>query len=347
METIFKNTLTPIVAAVVAAALLYVMRGFALLILRRWSKKTSNELDDIIVAAIKTPSLLWPVIVGLYVGIALSDLSEKQIHYLHMAISILLVMSVTATLANLSGEVLKNYIKNSRIPIQSTGLAYVILKVTIYAVGVMITLSIMGISIAPLITALGVGGLAAALAMQDTLSNLFAGINILMEKFINVGDFVKLESGQEGYVDDITWRTTRIKMLSNNIVIVPNNKMSQSVITNYHLPDKRMSLLIPISVSYSSDIGKVERILVEEAKKASGSVPGLLAEPEPFVRFIPGFGASSVDFTLICHLREFVDQYLAQHELRKMIFKRFAEEGIQIPYPHQTVYLRVEKKWKK
>jgi small-conductance mechanosensitive channel len=104
-----------------------------------------------------------------------------------------------------------------------------------------------------------------------------------------------------------------------------------------------MSLLIPISVSYSSDPEQIERILVDVAKKGSLDIPGLLADPEPFVRFIPGFGDSSLDFTLICQVKEFVDQYLAQHELRKRIFKRFKEEGIEIPFPHRTVYLREEK----
>jgi small-conductance mechanosensitive channel len=168
-------------------------------------------------------------------------------------------------------------------------------------------------------------------------------MHILVEKSIRVGDFIRLESGQEGYVDDITWRTTRIRMLPNNMVVIPNSKLAQSVVTNYYLPEKRMSLLIPVGVSYSSDPERVEQILVEEAKKAVGEVPGLLGDPEPFVRFIPGFGESSLEFTLVCQVREFTDQYPVQHELRKRIFKRFRQEGIEIPFPHRTVYLRGDK----
>jgi len=255
------------------------------------------------------------------------------------------IFSITIASANLAGKVFRNYIQKSSLPIPTTGLAYGILKGTILIIGLLIILSVLGISITPLITALGVGGLAVALALQDTLSNLFAGIHILMEKSVRVGDFIKLETGQEGYVEDITWRTTRVRMLPNNTVIIPNSKLSQSIVINYYLPEKRMSLLIPIGVSYSSDPEKVEKILVEEAKKAVGEIPGLLGDPEPFVRFIPGFGESSLDFTLICQVQEFVDQYLAQHELRKRIFKRFREEGIEIPFPHRTVYLREEKDW--
>jgi small-conductance mechanosensitive channel len=162
----------------------------------------------------------------------------------------------------------------------------------------------------------------------------------LMDKPLRVGDFVKLESGQEGYVEDIGWRTTRIRMLPNNTVIIPNNKITQSILTNYYLPEPRMAVLIAVSVSYDVDPDRVERVLLEEATKGIGQIPGLLAEPPPMVRFIPGFGQSSLEFTLICQVREFTDQFLLQHELRKSILRRFKAEGIEIPYPQQTVHLR-------
>jgi len=249
--------------------------------------------------------------------------------------------------ANLSGRIFKSYIQQSNLPLPTTGLSYGLLKGIIITIGMLMILGVLGVSIAPLITALGIGGLAVALALQDTLANLFSGIHILVEQSIRVGDFIRLESGQEGYVEDITWRTTRVRMLPNNMVVIPNSKLSQSVVTNYYLPEKRMSLLIPVGVSYAADPERIEHLLVEVAKGAVGRVPGLLGEPEPFVRFIPGFGESALEFTLICQVREFVDQYLAQHELRKAIFKRFREEGIEIPFPHRTVYLREEKEWKK
>jgi small-conductance mechanosensitive channel len=328
------------------AGLLFV-RAMLFRILHQWSMRTETQFDDIIIASIKNPSLFLTVAIGIHLGLSFSDIPEKHLGYLSKSIHIVIILAITLASANMAGRLFKNYIQKSNLPIPTTGLAYGILKGTILVIGILICLSVMGISIAPLLTALGVGGLAVALALQDTLANLFAGIHILMEKSIRIGDFVKLETGQEGYIDDITWRTTRVRMLPNNIVVVPNNKLAQSVVTNYHLPEKRMSLLIAIGVSYSSDPEQVERILVEVAKKGALDIPGLLAEPEPFVRFIPGFGESSLDFTLICQVKEFVDQYFAQHELRKRIFKRFNEEGIEIPFPHRTVYLREEKEWKK
>ncbi len=101
-----------------------------------------------------------------------------------------------------------------------------------------------------------------------------------------------------------------------------------------------MSVSIPIGVSYSSDPEEVERILVEEAKEGARQIPGLLAEPEPLVRLIPGFGESSLNFTLTFQVAEFTDQFLVQHELRKRILRRFRQAGIEFPFPTRTVYLR-------
>ena len=201
-------------------------------------------------------------------------------------------------------------------------------------------LDALGIQITPILTALGVGGLAVALALQDTLSNLFAGAHLLADKPIRVGDYVKIADTVEGYVVDIGWRSTRVRMLQNTVVVVPNKKVAESIITNYDLPEPRLSLSIPVSVSYRSDPDHVERVLVDEATRAAGKIPGLLAEPAPFTRLIPGFGESSLDFTLTCQIASFVDQYLVQHELRKRLLRRLRAEGIEIPYPVRTVELR-------
>ena len=343
MHTMFDRLFIPLVSAVISCAVLLIVRAVFFRIFCRWAERTATKMDDLVVTSLRSPSIFWAVALGIYLGVAFSDLPERYIFYINRIIHVIVILSVTLAVSNLSGRIFKSYIRQSNLPLPTTGLAYGLLKAVIIVIGLLIMLSVLGISITPLITALGVGGLAVALALQDTLANLFAGIHILVEKSIRVGDFVKLETGQEGYVQDITWRTTRVRMLPNNMVVIPNSKLAQSVVTNYYLPEKRMSLLIPIGVSYDADPDEVERILVEEAKKGSADIPGLLSNPEPFVRFIPGFGESSLDFTLICQVAEFTDQYLAQHELRKRIFKRFTEAGIEIPFPQRTVHVREEK----
>ncbi len=340
MDGSLAKTFVPLILMVALGAVLLVVRRIAFRLLHRWAARSASMADDLILSALRGPSITWTLALTTFVGLQVSDLPPKYVVVLGKAINVLLVLSVTAALANLAGKALRAYVRRAELPIPTTGLAYGLTRAIIVIIGLLICLSVLGISVTPLLTALGVGGLAVALALQDTLSNLFSGMHILMEKSVRVGDFVRLETGQEGYVTDITWRTTRIRMLPNNVVVIPNSKLSQSVVINYHLPEKRMSLRIPVSVSYDADPEDVERLLTEEALRAVGQVPGLLGDPEPFVRFIPGFGESSLDFTLICQVEEFTEQYLVQHELRKRIFRRLKREGIEIPYPQRTLHLR-------
>jgi len=174
--------------------------------------------------------------------------------------------------------------------------------------------------------------------LQDTLSNLFAGVHLLADKPIRVGDYVKIADAIEGYVVDVGWRSTRVRMLQNNVVIVPNKRVAESVIINYDMPERKMSLVLRVGVGYDSDVDQIERVLVEEATTAAGEVAGLLADP-PLARLV-GFGDSSLEFSLICQVASFVDQYFVQHELRKRILRRFRAEGIDIPFPIRLIEVR-------
>jgi small-conductance mechanosensitive channel len=331
----------PIMVALSLSVILLIIRGIALKLLYRWAENTETSLYDIVIKSLKNPSIYWCVAVGLYVGVRVSELPEKYVVHMSTAINIIIIFSITIAAANLVGRIFKNYIQQSELPVPTTGLAYGIIKGSIFVMGFMIILSVLGISITPLITALGVGGIAVALALKDTLENLFSGIHILMENSVRIGDFIRLDSGLEGYISDITWRTTRIKMLNNNMVIIPNSKLSQSIVTNYNLPDKSMAVIVPISISYNSDTDKVELILAEVAENAVKELPGLFKEHKPIIR-LSGFGQSSIDFLVIVFIHEVVEQYTAQHEIRKRILKRFRQEGVEIPYQQSVVHLKRE-----
>ncbi len=323
-----------------SSAWLLWLRRIGLRALTRLARTTEGKLDDLALAAFRLPSLLWCLVFGVYIGLTAAPAIPPRIEQLvNDALVIVLILSVTIAVGRFLAASVVSYADRLGLAIAVTGLTTALVKGVVYLCGALVLLNTLGISITPILTALGVGGLAVALALQGSLANLFAGIHILVEKPIHVGDYIKLESGQEGYVVDIGWRTTRIRMLANNMVVVPNAKLAESIVTNYHLPEKRMSILIPISVSYESDPTRIEAILAEEAISAIGHVPGLLADPAPFVRFIPGFGESSLDLTLIVQVNEFVDQYLVQHELRKRIFARFQKEGVDIPFPQRVVHL--------
>lgn len=315
------------------------LRRIGLRALARLAHRTEGKLDDLALSTFRLPSLLWCLVLGVYIGLTATPAMPTRIGQLvNDVLVIVLILSVTIAVGRFLAASVVFYADRLGLAIAVTGLTTALVKGVIYLCGALVLLNTLGISITPILTALGVGGLAVALALQGSLANLFAGIHILVEKPIHVGDYIKLESGQEGYVVDIGWRTTRIRMLPNNMVIVPNAKLAESIVINYHLPERRMSVLIPISVSYESDPVRIEAILMEEVASAMDHVPGLLAEPAPFVRFIPGFGESSLDFTLIVQVNEFTDQYLVQHELRKRIFARFQKEGIEIPFPQRVVH---------
>jgi len=324
----------------ITSAGLLLARSLIFGLLHRVTRRTETQLDDLLVAGFRIPSLILVGVIATYIGIRLADLPASWFEYATKGMHLSIIFTIAIGLANVSDRMLAYFLKRAELPISVTSLLLAVVKAVVYVIGVLIMLNYLGISIAPIITALGVGGLAMALALQDTLSNLFAGVNIMAEQTIRVGDFIRLETGQEGYVEDISWRTTRIRMLPNNMVIVPNNKLSQSVLTNYHLPVRQMVLQVPVSVNYTSDPDAVERVLLDEAHQAASEVPGLLADPAPLVRFLPGFGESTLNFSLLCHVREIGDQYPVLAALNLRILKRFRKEGIAFPYPTRTVYLK-------
>lgn len=321
--------------------ILLLARNIAFRTFRKWAAKTDTRADDIILESLKHPSVYWTVAIGLYIALDTSHFPQEYVNYGLSLLYVILVLSITIAVANITSRLAENAIQksaaNANVPV--TGLSRTVIKAFIFSIGFLIILNSLGISITPILTALGVGGLAVALALQDSLSNLFAGIHILVEKPVTVGDYIRLNTGEEGVVADIGWRTTRIRQLSNNIVIVPNNKLAQSIITNFSLPDKKTAVPLKIGVSYSVDPDFVESVLLDEVNKALGAVKGLLHEPPPGVK-LSGFGESSVEFTLGYHVSEYTDQFEVQHELRKRIFKRLKAEGIEIPFPVRTVHLK-------
>ncbi|MGH9664296.1 MAG: mechanosensitive ion channel family protein, partial [Bryobacteraceae bacterium] len=192
---------------------------------------------------------------------------------------------------------------------------------------------------APLLTAVGVGGIAVALGLQNTLTNLFAGFYVSLAGQFHQGDYVRLSSGEEGYVADIQWRVTSLRTLQNNMILIPNSKLAEAIVVNYSHPDKSLSLNIAVGVGYSADIAQVERALLEEAAAVAGEIPSLLKQPGPVVRFSPGFGDSSLQLTLSCRISEFTEQFRVQDALRRRILERFRRDGIDMPFPTHTVHL--------
>lgn len=329
--------LWPAAAFLVVSVVALLFRKVLTTGLRRW---LGPDSVGVFLDAVRLPSILWCLVLGLFAAIELVELPRRLAGQLRTVLEVSVILSVTVTVAGVLDSLAAAAGERRALGIGVTGLVRTAVRGTVLVVGLLVLLDALGVQITPLLTALGVGGLAVALALQDTLSNLFAGVHLLADKPIRVGDYVRIADAIEGYVVDVGWRSTRVRMLQNNVVIVPNKRVAESVITNYDMPERRMALLVPVSVGYGCDPDRIESVLVEETRRAAGEVPGLLADPPPLARLIPGFGAYSLDFTLVCQVASFVDQYAVQHELRKRILRRFQAEGIDIPYPVRTVEVR-------
>lgn len=302
------------------------------------AKKTSVKIDDIFVETFGRKVILLCFLFGIYLGIFFLPIPENYRSLLFKTVVSVFIVVITSISANFIAQLTESYALKIGGG-KGVSILKNVIKITVIIIGVLILFQYIGISITPMLTALGLGGLAVALAFQDTLANLFAGIYIFVSRQFKPGDYIKLEGGEEGYVVDITWRTTRIRTLQNNIVVIPNSKLSSTIVTNYHMPYPEVAVLIDVGVSYSSDLEKVERVTIEVAKEVMREVKGGVPEFEPFIRYHT-FGESSINFTVVMRAKEFADQYLVKHEFIKRLHKRYKEEGIEIPFPVRTLYHR-------
>ncbi len=220
------------VAVVLGVGLaLLLARRYLLRVLERLVGRTKTGWPELLASSLRTPTLLWCVAIGLAAGLEAAPVPGRLAAWGTSLMAVLVVLSITLVAANAGTKYLQHIAEREKIDAALTGVGTTLCRVLIYILGGLVGLSTLGIAITPLVATLGVGGIAVALAMQDILSNLFAGIYIVAEKPVRVGNIVKLESGQEGTVMDIGWRTTRIRMPPNHTVIVPNSKLIQSVLT--------------------------------------------------------------------------------------------------------------------
>lgn len=291
---------------------------------------------DIIFQSLHRMTFIWFVIAGFFGAVLSSPLKPDIADVLHKVLTIALLYSVTLVLARLTAGFIHLFMRHTEGV--STSLVSNVAKIAILILGILIILQTVGINITPLITTLGISGLAIGLALQDTLANLFSGFYLVISKLVRTGDYVKLETGHEGYIIDITSRNTTIRELSNNVIIVPNSKLASTIFTNYHLPAKEITLTINVGVSYGSDLELVERVTVDIAKEVMREIAPELILIEPYIRFHT-FNDSSIDFTLYMRVNEYFDQRMGKHLLIKKLHQRYAQEGIQIPFPVREIYV--------
>lgn len=307
---------------------------------RRFRGRSGSAAGVLAFSLLESLTLPLLVLTTLYSGMEVLTPPPRVEHLLSKLIFALVVTTIFYFLAK--SLILVLHLVGQREPtlVRVTQPAVFVIRVLFVILAAIIVLENLGIHLTAVWTTLGVGSVAIALALQETLSNLFAGLYIMADRPINAGDYVKLDSGHEGYVLQIGWRATSIRSLANNVVFVPNSSLAKATITNYSLPEERMALGIPVSVSYNTDPKHLESVLLEAVKEAMhDGVPGLLQDPAPTVTFIPGFGASSLDFSLNVQIRRYQDQYSVQSEVRRRILDHCNRARIEMPFPTRTLVL--------
>ncbi len=318
-------------------------------LLRPLAQRSTTDLDDRLLPPVRTLVLWGLALMGVYQ--AANSLAVLQSHPqaarlvdrgVAMA-AVALVLSVSLRVFNLS---VSWYLE--REPgappgggdiAHAMGLVRKVGNVLLCIFGGLYLLRTAGADITPLLAGGAIGGLAVALAMQDTLSNLFAGFFMTIGRPVKAGDYIRLESGEEGFVDEIGWRNTKIRLLANNLVIIPNAKLSQSTIVNHFLPEPAVNVYVGCGVAYDSDLQHVEAVTTAVGREVLQRIAGADAGWEPVVRW-QEFGDSAVTFVTVLRATDFSAQYPLRSEFVKALHQRFRAQGIEIPYPVRTVVIK-------
>jgi len=326
---------------------IYIVSGFLIGLLlhkvvmpliAKLAAKTSIKSDDLIIDTIRKWVIPWFLALGLYLGLKQLELESRFYFWLENGLMIFYIFSATMIIARVVSGMIKIKAAGTDAIIPSSSIISNIVIIIIYCLGLLIILQSQGISITPVLTALGVGGLAVALALQPTLSNLFAGLQIISSGNFNKGDFVKLATGEDGFIEDITWRSTTIRAASDHIIIVPNSKLADMTVSNYYLPQHEITFAVEVGVSYDSDLTKIEKITKEVIKETlQGSEDGV-KEFEPEISFI-AFAESSIRLKAFLRVNNYSAQFQVRSAFLKKLHERYKKEGIIIPYPARSIFL--------
>lgn len=319
----------------VAILLGWMLEKVLLARLRAWAASSAWKGDDIVVEAVRGLTFLWAIFFGVAIAAGQAPIDEDTAAVIHRILKGAFILTVTLAVSRAAAAAVDLYAERLGY-VGRTTIATNLLRVVVLILGFLVLLQTEGISIAPVLTALGVGGLAVALALQDTLSNLFAGVHILLQRQVRPGDFVRLDEGTEGYVQDVGWRNTSIRTPVGNLVVIPNAKLAGMVVTNCTLPTPELNILVPVSVAYGLDLERIEAVTLAVARDLQAQHPGARATFEPVVRF-RAFQDSGIELVTVLGAATPDDQPVLRHAFIKALHARYQTERIEIPYPTRVL----------
>ncbi len=324
----------------VGALTLLLLRAIVLNRLRKFTDRTRFKIDSLLVRAISVPlTLICLALLFILAERLIGESGFVPAEKLEIATDIAKIIAIAAMIIfvdRLVSGFVNRYSETSAAVQNSKGVITALSRGLIIGVGSLVVLGTMGISITPVVASLGITSLAVALALQPTLENFFSGVQLVVDKPIRVGDFIELDSGEQGFVDRIGWRTTWIRMLQNNTIIIPNSELSKSKIINYFYPARELSVPVDVGVHYSSDLDHVERVTLEVARETLVSHEWGVDDYNTFVVFT-AFDDSSINFTVMLRAKEYFNRFWVKSAFIKALHKRYAAEGIVIPYPIRAI----------
>jgi len=329
-----RVSLAPWIALASGLALGFLAEKFLQPALARLAERTPLRWDKAFVKSLKGLLIVWFALAGLLAAAPDIDLSPAAAERLHFFTVLAICISLVVFAARFAGSLVAALSEH----VASTSILRNVVRLFVYVVGALVVLDRLGIAITPVLTVLGVGGLAVSLALKDTLSNLFAGMQIVASGHVRVGDAVRLESSEEGIVSDIQWRVTTVRTAANSVVVVPNAKLAESVVTNLSRPTPDLVVRVPFAVGFGNDLAKVEQLAVAVGRQVQKETPGAVPDFTPVAR-AAAWSESGIALVLILRAQEPSQEGFVRHEALKKLHARLDAEGVTPPFAGRAVKL--------
>ena len=314
-------------------------------ILLKLTLKTKTDLDDVILKKSSLPANLLIFFLALRitlgnVSLEISDGVMNSLNNIILSLIVIVIGYLVYTIADLIiGSAFKRFASKTKSKLDDSlfALVHSVLKIAIIIIIALYVLSVWGVEILPLLGALGVAGLAVALALQPVLANIFSGASMILDKSIGKGDLVYIDSQTKGKILKVGMRSTRILTFDNELIIVPNTVLAENVIQNVALPEPMSRVVVPFGVAYGSNIDKVKKIVLKEIN----TVENIFVDDDhqPNVRFLE-MGNSSLNFKAYFYVKSYEDRFGSIDEINTKIYNALNKAGIEIPFPQMDVHLK-------
>lgn len=312
--------------------LAFIIKQIVLSFLNKLSQKTETDFDDVLIKILGKPIYIAVILAGVHYSLKILNIVNGYSSFVNKIFFVIYILLGTYVAVRIVVDLIDRWFKKKKDFAKAPRLISNIVNVVLYAIAGIMILSYFDVEISPLIATLGIGGLAVGLALQNTLANLFSGLHIISDEPVKVGDYVEIGTEVAGTVIDIGWRSTRIRTLGQDIIVIPNSTVSDSIIKNLTQKDETVTASVVCGVSYESNLQKVEQTVMQVAKKLQTNSEAAVNDYRPSMRFTD-FGESNINFVVYMRAKQRGDKMFLEHEFIKELKAEFDKQKIEISYP--------------